>query len=129
MTYIRLICPSCGGSNIDQYHTYTGPIWCKDCGLRAPDKQKYSPFVKPELPEEVDVSHIQTFTGYAQYLTALEEELRAAVSKALGILYVPYQKHSIVEVGVDLLECTTLDAYLFRSFICQNANIKVAVDF
>lgn len=51
MKTIKLKCPKCKGTNIGQYRTPHGPIWCNNnkCGFRVENKEIENPFIYKEL--------------------------------------------------------------------------------
>ena len=51
----KLVCPKCGGDEVNQYRMPTGPMWCK-CGFRVGDKtQRPNPFVVTDAQDDADL--------------------------------------------------------------------------
>jgi ABC-type molybdate transport system ATPase subunit len=64
---MKLVCPECGSTRIDQYRQTTGAIWCQDCKYQATEKEKYNPFlveveVISTVPESIIEVEMTDFT-------------------------------------------------------------------
>lgn len=122
-----MICPNCGSDKIDQFKQ-PGPIWCRKCGLSAPNKLKYNPFIAPS--EDTREDNLRTFSGYSRYITKKEEKLCNAISDALGTLKVPAEADGGVAITVRLIEVTTMEeAGEFQSFVCGDVDINMGFQF
>jgi len=50
---MKLKCPKCGGSRINQFRTIVGSIWCEDCNFGVSHKEDFNPFlVEDQLRED-----------------------------------------------------------------------------
>lgn len=50
---MKLRCPECGSTNIDQYRMLTGAVWCIDCYFTASKKEEYNPFIVDKEDTEI----------------------------------------------------------------------------
>jgi len=41
---MKIRCPKCKSTNVNQYRMPTGPIWCGDCGYRVEHKESDKSF-------------------------------------------------------------------------------------